>query len=298
TNPRWTNISSPSEGTSGTEINLNNNISVNIQETITLTLTYANDSGVYFNLNDMTIVAKVGYTYAYGVSTGYSDPNEMTFNTTITAYQTYTQTRYMRSDNQLGTTQSVGFQTLNERSPRWSGSLSCSWYIEVWVRQADSTMIPLSSGKAALVTRSIDGSGLQSSAWACPNYNLDSTDAIVVRVYMEIGSDTFGPVEFVTEQLGAEDLVGSTWTVWYHTERDYDSRWNQDRTTGIFSWGDTIYNSRVENFKFTALPGAGSPIRASINHGSNELIAPYNQRIVTTDNFLKSASLYRITKEE
>jgi hypothetical protein len=264
TNPRWTNVSTPSEGASGYEISLTNSINIDIGDIVTFTLTFANDSGDYFNINDMTIVPKFGFTYASGTDTGYSDTtppdNEIKFNTTITAYQTTTETRYMRSDSVLGVTQSTGFLTLNERSGRWTGPLSCSWYIEVWIRSG--TLSPLSSGKAALVSRSVDGNGLQSNTWDAPNHNLNPTDSIVIRVYMEIGTSTYGPVEFETEQLGAEDLVASTWTIWYYTERDFDDRVSQYRTRGIFYYGDSQYNSRIENIKYQSLPG-GAPMVSS-----------------------------------
>ncbi len=263
--PRWINTSSPSEGVSGYQAALDNTIGIDIGKTTTLTLTYANSSGGYFNLNDMNVTVNLGYTFAAGTSSGYSDDTDnpiVEFSTPITTFQTVTEDRFMRSDQQLGATQSTGFQTLNERGDRWSGSQTVYWYIQVWVREADTTMTQISVGNAAQVFRTADGSGLQSGTWVlASNYNLDPTDSVVIHVYMQIGGNTYGPVEFVTEQLGAEELVAGTWTVWYYTERDYDSRWNQDRTRGIFYYGDSIYNSRIVNFAYTTLAGgAGAMI--------------------------------------
>jgi FlaG/FlaF family flagellin (archaellin) len=264
TDPRWTNKSSPSEGVSGYKAVLDNTISIDIGETMTLTLTYANSSGGFFDLNDLNVTVNLGYTYAAGTSSGYSDDTDNPideFSTPITVYQTITETRYMRSDQMLGATQSTGFQTLNERGDRWSGSQTVYWYIQVWVRKADTTMIPISTGNAAQVFRTADGNGLQSGTWVlASNYDLDPTDSVVIHAYMQIGGNTYGPVEFVTEQLGAEELVAGTWTVWYYTERDYDSRWNQDRTRGIFYYGDSTYNSRIVNFAYTALSGGAAPM--------------------------------------
>ncbi|MFX1333746.1 MAG: archaellin/type IV pilin N-terminal domain-containing protein [Promethearchaeota archaeon] len=262
-NPRWANVSTPSEFTNGTEKNLINIIDIDKTEITKFTFTYANDSGVYFDVNDMTIGIKLGYTYASGSSNGYS--GLIKANSTITTFQTYTETRYMRSDSQLGTTQSTGFQTLNERNPRWSGSQTVYWYIEVWQRKIDSSMYQISTGEAARVYRTSDGNGLQQGTWNLgSDFNLDTTDVIVVRVYMRIGSTVYGPVEFVTEQLDADKLVAGDWTVWYYTERDYESQWNQDRTRGIFYYGDTIYNSRILNFKYTSLPG-GAPLLLKVS---------------------------------
>ncbi|PWI48761.1 hypothetical protein CEE45_05070 [Candidatus Heimdallarchaeota archaeon B3_Heim] len=263
TDPRWTNISSPSEGISGYTAVLNNTISIDIGKTTTLTLTYANSSGGFFDLNDMNVTIRFGYTFASGTSSGYSDdPAISEFSTPITVFQTVSPDRYMRSDGQLGTDPSSGFLTLNERNGRWTGSQTVYWYMEVWVRKADTSMTPISTGHAAEVYRTSDGSGLQPGYWTLAlNYPLDSTDSVVIRVYMQIGATTYGPVEFVTEQLGAEELVAGQWTVWYYTEREYTSQWNQDRTRGIFYYGDSTYNSRILDFTYTTQTGgAGSMI--------------------------------------
>lgn len=264
TNPRWTNVSTPSEFTNGTEKKLEYTISIDKDEIAKLELTYANSSGGYFDVNDMTVGIIFGYTYASGTSNGYSD--KIIANTTIAAYQTVTETRYMRSDshivngwgaNNLGTTQSTSFLTLNERTDRWSGSLTVTWSVMIYVVHSDTTRTPLTSGKSAAVTRSSDGSGLQSRTWdLLTNQDLTTTDAIMVEVYMDIGTYSYGPVDFITEQLNAEDLVASTWTIWYYTERGY-SGWPQDRTRGIFSWGDSTYNSRIVNFKISTIIGGG-----------------------------------------
>jgi len=264
-NPRWTNVSTPSEFPNGTERDLTNTISIDQNEIATLTLTYANDSGGYFDVNDMIVGIKFGFTYAGGTSNDYS--SQMKANTTITAYQTTTQIRYFRSDSHnvngwgaynLGTTPSTGVQTLNEQTARWSGSLTVTWSVRIYVVHSDSSRTELTSGKSAQVVRSTDGNGLQSNTWVLSSkYDLTTTDAIMVEVYMDIGTYSYGPVNFITEQLNAEDLVASTWTIWYYTERDYNDQWNQRRTRGIFYWGDTSYNSRITNFKITTLSGGG-----------------------------------------
>ncbi|MFX1282306.1 MAG: archaellin/type IV pilin N-terminal domain-containing protein [Promethearchaeota archaeon] len=264
-NPRWTNVSTPSEFPNGTERGLTNNISINKNDIATLTLTYANTSGGYFDVNDMTVGIKLGFSFAYRTSNDYS--KQMKANTTITAYQTTTQIRYFRSDSHnvngwgaynLGTAQSIGVQTLNEQSPRFTYSLTVTWSVQIYIVHADSSRIPLTSGKSAQVARSSDGSGLQYNTWVLSSSrDLTTTDAIMVEVYMDIGTYSYDPITFITEQLNAEDLVASTWTIWYYTERYYNNQWNQRRTRGIFYWGDSSYNSRIEQFKITILAGGG-----------------------------------------
>jgi len=208
------------------------------------------------------MIINVTFSYEYASGT-LSDSKEISFNTPITAYQIYTHPGYFRSDShtingftgyQLGT-QSSSAQSLDERSARWSGDLTVTWYIRVWIRHANSTMRELTTGNGASFSRSSGDTGFDLSArtWVCPGRDLDPTDAIIVRVYMKIGATTYGPVNSITIQLNAEKLEDSIWTVWYYTDRSYDSRWNQDRTRGTFYWGDSTYTSRIENFKYSGL---------------------------------------------
>ncbi|MFX1516946.1 MAG: archaellin/type IV pilin N-terminal domain-containing protein [Promethearchaeota archaeon] len=303
TNPRWENTSTPSEFTNGTEKNLNNIIAIDSGETAELLLTYANSSGGYFDVNDMTVGIIFGYTYGVA-SSGYS--GNMKANTTITAYQTDTQTRYMRSDSHnvngwgaynLGTTQSSSVLSLNERTGRGTGSLTVTWSVWIYVVHSDSTRTDLTSGKVASVSRSIDGSGLQSKTWTLgSNQDITTTDAVMVEVYMDIGPYGYGPVTFITEQLNAEELVASTWTIWYYTERDYTG-WPQDRTRGIFYWGDSTYNSRIVNFKISTITGGGgastplikvfSPENDPLSH--NE---PLNRQVIPMTRIFSPLSLF------
>jgi hypothetical protein len=251
--PRWRNISVVESDNNGSEIVLTNIIDVDNQETATITLVYANSSGDYFNVNDMTVAVKVGYSSDGGLLE-YSDPTDATFDTPITVFQTYTQNRYMRSDshtiNGIGayrfdTIQSTTAQTLNERD---LFSNDVIYYIKVYVRHSTSQW-ELTSGKTEVFRRASNGEGYQTYNWSCPGYDLDPTDAIMVEVYMDIGSNSYGPITFITEQLNAEELVAGTWTISFYTYRRYQGF----QTRGIFYWGDSGHNSRIENFQFKAL---------------------------------------------
>ncbi|WP_455142471.1 hypothetical protein, partial [Candidatus Hodarchaeum mangrovi] len=264
-NPIWENKSSPSEGTNGVKITLDNTFTILKGSSVLMSLVYANSSGMYFNVNDMTVNATIYYTGGFD--------KLALFNTPITTFQDFTQTRYMRSDShtinglsayQLGTTNTASFIELNEQTSRWSGSYTVTWGIRVWIRHIDSSETELTSGLVATVQRSSDGVGIQSASWAPTETDLAETDALVIRVYMQIGSSTYGPVEFSTEQLGAVKLLSTSWSVNYYTERDYRG-WPQDRTRGIFSWGDNSHNSRITNIRLRALGGGGGGSLDSIS---------------------------------
>lgn len=134
------------------------------------------------------------------------------------------------------------------------GEFSGYWGIRVWKRSAAGveTEVTLDGGTGtakAIVSRAVDGFGLQSNTVAVSQIVLVSTDAIVVRVYQGGSSPpTFLAATFITEQLGAQSLDNATWTVWYYTYRYYDP--DTEITTLIFYFGST-YDSRIINFTWT-----------------------------------------------
>jgi hypothetical protein len=130
------------------------------------------------------------------------------------------------------------------------GSLTCYWGVDVAVRHADGSETPLGS-KVAQVSRSVDGIGLQSATWVCPLTSLVSTDAVVVRVYMKIGTGAWQLVmSFITEQLGASQLNNVTWTVYYYTQRSYTPP-PDDLTDALYMWGTSSYDDKITNFTWT-----------------------------------------------
>jgi hypothetical protein len=159
----------------------------------------------------------------------------------------------MRSDQQtvngltaykLGTS-----QTTIEISVEISTTLAATCYagIRVFVRHADGSETELTAGTpVAQVSRTASGSGIQSNTWNCPQTVLQSTDAIVVRVYLKSGTGAWNEVAvFITEQLNAQSLDAMKWTVYYYTSkyRDVEGAWYW-----AFYFGTSTYNSRIENF--------------------------------------------------
>jgi len=139
-----------------------------------------------------------------------------------------------------------------------STSYVCYWGIRVWKIASDGTETEITSGTpVAVVSRSTNGQGIQSATWNAPQTALASTDAIVIRIYRKVGDD--GPWAlyanpygvYHTEQLGASQLDAATWTVYLYTQRSTAS--GPSRTSSTFHWGDSTYNSRIENFTWSII---------------------------------------------
>ncbi len=248
-------------------------------------LTFANTSGGFFDVNDLTVNVTIYY------STG-SETLDL-FDTPITTFQDQTQTRYMRSDSyiinglgayQLGITQSSSFLENNQQSDRWSGDLPVEWGIRVWIRHEDTSESELTLGSTVAIVQRLpgnEGAGiLTSTAWTPPETDLVTTDALVIRVYMTIGTTTYSPTEFITEQLGAIKLLGTNpWSVNYYTERDYRG-FPQTRTRGIFAWGDSTHNSRITNIQIRVQSsgGGGASIVSNIFNSIQKTSPPIIQK--------------------
>ena len=171
--------------------------------------------------------------------------------------------RYMRGDKhtinsltayKLGTDQS-DTEKYKARSKTGSANLLVEWGMRVWRRDSGGNETEITSGQpVAVVSRNTNGEGIQYNRWSCPEESLDSTDAIVVRVYMRIGGDYWSLLDtFITEQLGAEKLAGVTWGVYYYTYRTTFPGGGgcPAFTQGRFYWGTESKNSRIVNFGYT-----------------------------------------------
>jgi len=166
--------------------------------------------------------------------------------------------RYMRSDTQtvnglnaykLNLPQSASY-TYYTRSGSGFGA---SWGIRAWVRHSNGTEQEISlNGQTgtptAMVSRS-SGSGFLSGTVSVAQTGLQSTDSLVVRVYVQIEESGWNLcASFTTEQLQASSLQAATWTVYYYTYASHN--WRTDTTTSIFYWGTTTYNTRIQNLQY------------------------------------------------
>jgi len=166
--------------------------------------------------------------------------------------------RYMRGDTRtvnglnayiLNATQSNTPASYSQSADEYA---SVSWGIRAWIRhsngaEAEITLDGQTGTPKAIVSR-ISGSGIQSSTVTVTETQLQPTDALVVRVYMKIGSGAWTQcATFTTEQLQATRLKATTWTVYYYTYAYASIRY--ERTTGKYYWGTPDYNSRIQNIQ-------------------------------------------------
>jgi hypothetical protein len=286
----WQN-NSALEGANNSLITLDSPFLVTKGSTITFTLTYANSSGGFYNLNDLTV--KPTLFYEFGVSSNDSEQLD-SFDTPSTQSIPTTETRFLRSNAatvngltayDLGTslTGSIG---LFDQSSTVSGDQSVTWGIRVYIRHSTGTEAEITSGMVATVARPSggDAAGMQTNTWLCPLTPLASTDSIVIEVWYQIGasSPTIAS-EFTTPQLGATQLDASTWSVSYYTERDRSGGFFNRQTTALFHWGDTAHNSRIENFAYsTSGGGGGASIESSGPISTLNLTLPIDAKIVNS----------------
>jgi len=169
------------------------------------------------------------------------------------------ETRHMRSDQhtingllayQLKVDNTAVYVTKTDTK---AGNFIAYWGIRIWHRTSGGVESEITAGTpVAQVSRSADGSGMQSNTYTITEHVLDPNDAVVVRVYIKFND--YGWVEvakFITEVLSADKLSGVTWTVYYHTERYYDDY--EGTTIAYYRFGDSTYDSRIENFTYTVV---------------------------------------------
>jgi hypothetical protein len=171
------------------------------------------------------------------------------------------ETRYMRSDQhtvngllayKLGTSQSATLLSVLINVYDRNVYVTQYFGIKVWKRDVNGVETLIADIGAIA---SASSSGLISGTINIPLISLNSTDAIVVEVY----ADDFSPpttlrATFITEQLGAQSLNASTWTVYYYLYRAYAAATQQ--TSYFFRFGTSTYNSHIENFAWTPVPVA------------------------------------------
>ena len=152
---------------------------------------------------------------------------------------------------QLATDQTGTLQTEGESRGAYYGG--CDVGIRVWKRHSDGSEEEITAGTpVAQVTVSAGASHeLHSATWDCPQTSLADTDAIIVRVYHNMGGewDLIGTTEFITEQLGASQLDASTWTVYYYLSFTATT-FPAPRSSVSFHF-DGADNSRIEEFSYT-----------------------------------------------
>lgn len=123
----------------------------------------------------------------------------------------------------------------------------------VWKRNSGGTETAIETNIASystLISALRLAEGLKSATGIIdPQVSMTSTDSIVVRVYQKVGAGAWNLVrEFTTEQLGAQSLDAVTWTIYYYLSTSVDTSY----VYTVFYHGTSVYNSRIENFTWTA----------------------------------------------
>lgn len=123
---------------------------------------------------------------------------------------------------------------------------SVFWAIKVF-KSSGGVETQIDSGYCAMVFRSSDGVGIQSTTWTPPLTAIYGC-SIIVRVYIAIGATWYpaGSAVFDSYALGVDYLLSNTWTVYYSTQRSYSG----GNTNGYFYFGSFSYNSRITGFQY------------------------------------------------
>ena len=168
---------------------------------------------------------------------------------------TTTVTWYHQSDTHIvnGVTGYIANETLSDSTKNVSLSLAGNstvyWGWRVWQVKNDNSTVELTSGSpVATVSRSSDGEGFQTSTWTAPSTSLQiGFDALEIVLYMKIGAGSWqSRAIFVSSRLVEKSISSVTWTFQQYTKRSYSG----GTTTGLFIYGSSTRNSRIEDVTF------------------------------------------------
>lgn len=138
-----------------------------------------------------------------------------------------------------------------EETTEGIGILTGTWGIKVYRVQPDGTKTVLSGAlPVATVSRSLAGGGIQSATWSLsPSVTLGEHDSIMVCTWFKLSIiiPWTNEGDWSTEQLGAQTLNASTWTVYYYTQISLRGT----TYSYMFRYGSSIYDSRITNFIWT-----------------------------------------------
>jgi len=185
-------------------------------------------------------------------------------------------TWYMRSDQHmvngltayiLNETQSSSSESVSDTHSSTSGYSDVYVAAKVFIRHSDGTETEISSAWQIRVERSSNGEGLQSDSWACPEEDLDG-DAIVVKIYTSFDAVTYTlKATFISDTMNG--TIKGTWNFYFYTKRStsYTTNPKTGQTTYYtyvyFYWGDSSYNSHIEDVEFSPI------LYSNLGHSSN-----------------------------
>ncbi|RLI86021.1 MAG: hypothetical protein DRP01_05015, partial [Archaeoglobales archaeon] len=171
---------------------------------------------------------------------------------------------YILNGTQSSTSKYVGLSS--------GGQLQTWVAVRVWIVYSDGNSSELTDGNYNVnVTRSSSGYGYQNVTWTCPETDLNTTDAIMVRVYLKVGSGSWtAKAKFITSQGMTQ--IGGNWTFQLYTKNQQTKNpiTNQWTTACYFYWGSSSYNSLIDGVEVGQPP---SPPQASVNSPTQNYIA-------------------------
>ena len=172
-----------------------------------------------------------------------------------------TVTWYMRSDQHTVNTVSGyilnGTQSSTSKyvSLSSSGKLQTWVAVRVWIVFSDGNKSELTDGTYNVnVTRTSSGYGYQNVTWTCPATSLNASDAIMIKVYLKVGSGSWSEkATFITAQLNMTKISGN-WTFQLYTKNNqvYNSITHQWTTACYFYWGSSSYNSLIDGIELSS----------------------------------------------
>jgi len=198
------------------------------------------------------------------------------------------ETRYFRSDLVFGTSQTTtGAKIAKYHDPLVTGY----WGIRVW-HLVGGVETEITSGTPnATVSRSVEGSGIQSNTWDCPETSLTVNDQIVVRVYFQAAAEGWQLLQtFTSEVLGAGKLDAATWTVYYYTRIVWITGTTYEYD---FYHGSSFYNSRVTNFSWSVPAVDPPPTYSNISVNATVAGQPCKFSVLWADETNVSGFIFR-----
>ena len=128
-------------------------------------------------------------------------------------------------------------------------AISVSWGFQVYLVGTGGSTIELTGGSpVALLTRSVNGAGIQNASWVVGETWLNmGFDAIMVKVYLKLGADAWVLKATHITTLLLEKKINST-TLVFSCYTEYSS--TAYTTTGTFRFGNSTYNSFIQGIAF------------------------------------------------
>lgn len=188
------------------------------------------------------VSSTITWTYTSAVPTATATPsviiNEGTLNSTL-FMRSDTQTTNNQNGYRLDETNTESAQTITNTL---SGDIPVQYGFRVWITNYNNESIELTDGAPqAVVTRSTNGAGIQTSTWTPPQTAVDlGFDCLTISVYLNSSGTWTQRATYVTPVLMYKEIAPYTWTFYLYTNKTTTTD-----TYASFSFGDDTVESKV-----------------------------------------------------